>query len=131
MRIMIVEDEPAIGMHLQAILREEGHAVEGPVASLVHAIDLAERSRPDLTVVDIGLQEGAVGVELARYLHGLCNTKFIYVTARPDAVVHVPGTLAVIPKPFTDRAIKEGAKAAEAAIRADTRDKNQTDNATL
>jgi DNA-binding NtrC family response regulator len=53
--ILVVEDEPLLGMDLEKLLGEVGHRVMGPATTIAGAIQLIDAQRPDLTVVDLNL----------------------------------------------------------------------------
>ncbi len=81
MRVLVVEDDPALGGVLQRGLREEGHAVdlEASVAGADAALDLSEY---DLLVVDVGLPDGN-GLSLCqRVREERRPTRVLVVTAR-------------------------------------------------
>ena len=69
MRILLVEDQPALAAMTVQVLRDlhghtVHHAADGPAA-----LDLAPRVAPDLALIDLGLP-GMDGYELARQLRG-------------------------------------------------------------
>jgi signal transduction histidine kinase len=107
MKILIIEDEPAIRETLQDILEYNGHTVstapDGPTG-LAAAAD-----RPDLVLCDIGLP-GIDGYEVLAALrqqpHG-SEVPFIFLTARADRADQRRGMALgaddYITKPFTER----------------------------
>jgi len=83
-RILVVEDDAALGSVITRGLREEGHGVdlEGTVGGAEAALDLAEY---DLVVLDLGLPDGD-GVAICDRLRAEQRpTRVLVVTAR-DAV---------------------------------------------
>src|SRR3954467_178713 len=52
-RVVIAEDEALIRMDLAEMLAEEGYAVVGQAADGARAVELAERERPDLVILDV------------------------------------------------------------------------------
>jgi AmiR/NasT family two-component response regulator len=48
MRILILEDEWSIAMDLEGIVASAGHRALGPVATAVEALEMVERTPPDL-----------------------------------------------------------------------------------
>lgn len=60
-RVLIVEDEAAVGLALAEALKDEGHRVIGPVESHFEAIALLEQTRPDVAILDITLRDGFCG----------------------------------------------------------------------
>ena len=75
LRVLIVEDETLIGLHLQGVLRELGHSVSGIAPSLRTALAVAAGTPTDLAIVDVGLVgDGGDGIETAAALlerHGI------------------------------------------------------------
>jgi CheY-like chemotaxis protein/two-component sensor histidine kinase len=76
-RILIVEDSPDNREVLQELLEQEGHRVEtapdGPIA-----LQVALRSRPEVSLIDIGLP-GMDGYELARRLRAALGDAILLV----------------------------------------------------
>nr|WP_111299566.1 response regulator [Paracoccus saliphilus] len=54
--ILIVEDEPVIAVDLQCVFEDHGYTVLGPAASVSTALQLLNRERPDLAVLDANLR---------------------------------------------------------------------------
>lgn len=63
MRILIIEDELVIAIHVETSLSEEGHQVVGIAREAEAALGLAQRLRPDLALVDVHLVDGESGPE--------------------------------------------------------------------
>ena len=100
-RLLIIEDDPAIGTNLERALRNAGYDCE-------RAESAAEARRvsdpPDLVLLDLGLPD-ADGVDVARELLARWpNTPIIMVTARSDEMDVVigldAGAVDYVPKPF-------------------------------
>ncbi|MEJ2079609.1 MAG: response regulator transcription factor, partial [Acidobacteriota bacterium] len=69
-RILIVDDHPAIRFGLQALLSEEpGFEVCGQAENFRKAVTAFRALHPDLVIVDISLDEGN-GLDLIRQLAG-------------------------------------------------------------
>lgn len=99
---IVVEDEALVRADLVDCLRSSGVEVLGQTDSAEQAVALAERHRPDLALVDIGLKGAIDGITLASILSDR-RIPVIYVTGRPDRALttgraHAAG---VIAKPFT------------------------------
>jgi DNA-binding response OmpR family regulator len=81
MRVLVVEDDGALGLFLQKGLRSEGHVVElvrDGDAALEHALE----SQPDLMVLDLGLpQRDGVDV-LAALQSSFAQTSVLVLTGR-------------------------------------------------
>lgn len=63
--ILVVEDEAIIAMEIQARLEEMGYAVAGVASRGEQAIEIASKTRPGLTLMDIILRGEMDGVEAA------------------------------------------------------------------
>jgi two-component system, NarL family, response regulator LiaR len=85
-RTLLVDDHAVVREGLRLVLGQQPDlAVVGEAADTGEAIDLAERLRPDVTVMDIGLgrQDGVAGIEtiLAR----VPQTRVLVLTMFQDA----------------------------------------------
>ncbi len=52
-RVLIAEDEALIRMDLAEMLREEGYEIVGEAGDGQEAVELAERHKPDLVIMDV------------------------------------------------------------------------------
>ena len=86
---MIVEDEQITAEDLRDILTELGYSVTGLAASGAEALSQAERTPPDLVLMDIRIKGEMDGIETARRLREKLQIPVIYLTAHADQ-----GTLA-------------------------------------
>lgn len=107
-RVMIIEDEAIIAMHLSAILAEMGHGVTGIAATRTEAVELATRDRPDLILADIQLADKSSGIDavndiLAQFSH----MPVIFITAFPERLLTGtrPEPAFLITKPFTEEQV--------------------------
>jgi two-component system KDP operon response regulator KdpE len=78
--ILVVDDEPAIVRLVRAKLQADGYAIitadRGPAA-----IELFDRERPDLVILDLMMPE-MDGFETLRRMHQFASTPVIMLTAR-------------------------------------------------
>jgi len=58
LRVLVVEDEPLIGMDIEDAVGELGHEVVGPVAELDEALDLATIEALGCAILDINIRGG-------------------------------------------------------------------------
>jgi CheY-like chemotaxis protein len=100
-RILVVEDELAVGLHLQGILRKLGFTVLGPVGRLDQAVRVAQTEPIDAALLDINLSRGDLSYPAARVLAER-GIPFAFVTAcyRSAALDEEFAGHAVIAKPF-------------------------------
>lgn len=84
LKVLIVEDEPALSIELVDELRELGAIPIGPMPSLVEALAAVDEHAPDAVVLDVQLQD-QMSVPVAKLLVER-NIPFIFVTGN-DAFV--------------------------------------------
>ena len=79
-RILVVDDEPAILATMAPLLRSQGYEVVTALSGRA-AIDAAERDHPDLVVLDLGLPD-IEGVEVCRTIRRDQAVPIIVLSAR-------------------------------------------------
>ena len=84
LRVLIVEDEVLIAMHLETTMEDMGLEVCGIVATGADALDMAAATQPDLILMDVNLRGAMDGVEAARWVCDGSDTRIIFVTAYGD-----------------------------------------------
>jgi DNA-binding NarL/FixJ family response regulator len=84
MRVLIVEDDALIAMHLAMLIAEFGHEVCGTAATASQAIDLAALHNPDVVLMDIRLARGSSGVDAAREIHARQALRCIFLSGNLD-----------------------------------------------
>jgi DNA-binding response OmpR family regulator len=87
--ILLVDDEPLITDSLTYSLKREGFDVEA-VADGLSALEAAEKSKPDLIVLDLMLPDIS-GFEVCRRLRATTSTPVIMLTARGEEIDRVLG----------------------------------------
>ena len=108
-RILVVEDDFLIAMQTEAALAAAGFHVIGTAATAEHALELAERERPALAVMDIRLASKRDGIDAARELYHELNIRCIFATAHDDeqtrkrAAPYAP--LGWLAKPYTSASL--------------------------
>jgi len=116
-RALIVDDEIMFALNLEADMRELGFDMCDLAANGQQASTLAMSNQPDVVLMDINLEGGREGIEVARWLHEVCEAPIIFITGYTDRDtvdrIHeqVPGA-SVLPKPV----YRVGLAAAVAAI---------------
>jgi diguanylate cyclase (GGDEF)-like protein/PAS domain S-box-containing protein len=83
-RILVVEDEGLIARDIENMVRNAGYEVCGVVSSGEEAVEEADKTEPDLILMDIILQGSMDGVEAAEKIRGRLNIPVIYLTAHTD-----------------------------------------------
>lgn len=77
-RVLLVEDEMLIAMHMEDMLIELGFEVVGPAMRLKRAVQLAESQKIDVALLDVNLA-GEQSFPVARILSQR-NVPFVFVT---------------------------------------------------
>lgn len=104
-KIMIIEDEAIISLHIKKIVKEMGHDVTGVARKHSDAVKLAARERPDLILSDIQLADGSSGVEAVNeILRDAGDIPVIFITAFPERLLtgERPEPAFLITKPYTE-----------------------------
>lgn len=78
-RLLIVEDDDSLHRGIAFTLRQEGYEVDG-ARSFCEAIELIDRKRFDLIVLDVRLPDGS-GFELCSYVRQTADTPIVFLTA--------------------------------------------------
>jgi hypothetical protein len=116
-RALIVDDEIIFAINLEADMRELGFDLCDLASNGQQASALAMSNQPDVVLMDINLEGGREGIEVARWLHQVCEAPIIFITGYTDRDTvdriqeQVPGA-AVLPKPV----YRDGLAAAVAAV---------------
>ncbi len=80
-RILVVEDEPLIGLELVQNLRRQGYTVSDPVVSADLIFKAVEEFHPDLVIMDIKLQSYNDGIDAAMRIRAFSQLPIIFLTA--------------------------------------------------
>ncbi len=100
--VLLVEDEVIVALDIEltvaaAGLRVDAHAVRGS-----EALELFERHRPDLCLVDLQLLDGPVGIDCGRRF-AEAGALVVFMTANHRALPEdLCGACGVIAKPYTN-----------------------------
>lgn len=84
MRILIVEDEPILGLELSEVLQRSGYDTLPVVSSGDEVQSAVQMQLPDLIMMDIHIRGGLDGIEAARQLRREFDTPLIFLTAYSD-----------------------------------------------
>ena len=102
--VVIAEDEALIRLDLKEMLEEEGYVVAGEVGDGASAVDLAQKLRPDLVIMDVKMP-GLDGISAAEQISAQRLAPVVILTAfsQRDLVRRASdaGALAYLIKPFT------------------------------
>jgi CheY-like chemotaxis protein len=122
-RVMIVEDEAVVALHLRQELTKLGHVVAGVASTGEQALKLIEEVFPDVILMDIHIQGEMDGIEtvsrIPRYLH----IPVIYLTAYSEDTTLKRASdtrpYGYLIKPFLDRELHATIKMALERSKAD------------
>ncbi|MGE0700295.1 MAG: response regulator [Hyphomicrobiaceae bacterium] len=107
-RVLIIEDEPLIGLDLEGIVTEIGHEVVGIAPTRKDAVAIAGQERPGLILADVQLADGSSGIDAVNDILGQINVPVIFITAYPERLL--TGERAeptfLITKPFRPEMVK-------------------------
>jgi DNA-binding response OmpR family regulator len=103
-RVLIVEDEPLIADYMSYVLGDADVRVVGAAMTGSEAVRIAERERPDVALVDIGLVGAMDGWAVARDLRERFGTRPVFVTGGIDPAIEARaaavGAAGCLHKPF-------------------------------
>ena len=109
-KILIVEDESVVRLHLSRIIAAMGHRLVGQASSAEEALACAASDVPDLVLMDINLKGERDGVSAARELVNLYGCAVVFATAFADddtiERTEEAGAVGYVLKPFGERAVR-------------------------
>jgi CheY-like chemotaxis protein len=100
--VLLVEDEMIVALDLEQVIEAAGFKLDAHAVRGSEALELFERRRPGLCLVDIQLLDGPVGFECGRrFAEAGCLV--VFMTANVAALPpDLGGAFGVIAKPFTN-----------------------------
>lgn len=101
-KIMIIEDEAIIALHLKSLMVSMGNDVAAIVRTKDEAVAMAEQVEPELILADVNLADGSSGIDAVREILGNMSVPVIFITAFPEKLLTGDGSepAYVISKPF-------------------------------
>lgn len=79
-KVMIAEDDLVMADMLADVLAQSSYEVCGIARTVDKAVELVERHKPDLAIVDLRLAQGGVGTEIAARLSSRGSMGILYAT---------------------------------------------------
>lgn len=123
MKILIVDDEPAISETLAYALQTDGFAVDSCTLG-AQALSVLDGGNHDLVVLDVGLPDLS-GFDVCRQLRRFSDIPVLFLTARSDEVDRIVGLELggddYVAKPFSPREVVSRIRAILRRLRPDTR----------
>ena len=83
-RALIVDDEIVFAINLEADMHALGFDICDLAANGQQASRLAMSNQPDVVLMDINLEGGREGIEVARWLRKVCEAPIVFVTGYTD-----------------------------------------------
>lgn len=109
-RILIVEDEYMISEDIAMRLEDFGYEVAGIVTSAKDALEILNKGRTDLALLDVNIEGEIDGIELAKQISKDFNIPFIFLTSLANKAVvdraKECNPSAYLLKPFNDRQVQ-------------------------
>ena len=105
-KVLLVEDEFLVSLHIASVLREAGFEIVGPAARLSDALRLARSAEITLAMLDVNMA-GELSGPVARVLRER-GVPFLFVTGYLEAHAQMPADLlgtTVLAKPADPDAI--------------------------
>jgi CheY-like chemotaxis protein len=111
LKILVVEDDPAVAEVLVATLRQLGHEVCGVAHDVAELAALLESHEPNLVTLDLNLGRGRDGLGVATALEAGGPLAIVFVTGdvTPEDQEKIRATegSALLMKPFTEAQLSE------------------------
>jgi diguanylate cyclase (GGDEF)-like protein len=80
-RVLIVEDEALIAKDISMTLQHYGYLVVDTVATAEESIRAIQEKKPDVVIMDIVLQDGVDGINIAETIRNTYNIPVIFLTS--------------------------------------------------
>jgi DNA-directed RNA polymerase specialized sigma24 family protein len=101
-RVLIIEDESIIALHIKQIVEGLGHETIAIVRTRAEAVAKARDERPELVLADISLADGSSGIDAVKDILAEQTVPVIFITAFPERLLtgERPEPTYLITKPF-------------------------------
>lgn len=84
LRILIVEDEPVIAENISMYLDNADFEVSGIAYDSLEAKDQLITNTPDAAILDVNLESGEDGIDIAGYINEKFQLPFLFLTSYSD-----------------------------------------------
>ena len=112
LRVMVVEDEFFISLRIKELLEALGHVVVAVAVSADEAVNIAEKERPEVVLMDIRLIGSRDGIDAAEEIRRRFGIGSIFVTANTDPQTRqraqAAQPLGFLEKPLTEQRLRLG-----------------------
>ncbi len=101
-KILVIEDEPIIAMHVKSIMTSLGHDVTAIARTHDEALATVANIVPEMVLADISLADGSSGIDAVREILREHAVPVVYITAFPERLLTGTGyePAYLITKPF-------------------------------
>lgn len=107
--ILIVEDNSFISEDIANYILESGHEVSGQAYDYEEAIELLDKKKPDLILLDVDLNSDKSGIDIANYIKKTNPRPFLFITSFSDSAtlqkINQTEPYGYILKPFEEKAL--------------------------
>lgn len=106
-RVLIIEDESIIALHIRSIVEDLGHDISGIARTRSEAVAMATQNEPELVLADISLADGSSGIDAVKEILAFANVPVIFITAFPERLLtgERPEPTYLITKPFSPETV--------------------------
>ena len=106
-RVLVIEDEAIVAMHIRAILQDAEHECVGTARTHRDAVALHTLVEPELILADISLADGSSGIDAVREILDQHDVPVIFVTAYPERLLtgERPEPTFLVTKPFDPQSL--------------------------
>ena len=108
---VIAEDDSIIKMVIEDLLENMGHKVVGLASNCKQTLEMLEVTKPDIVILDIGLDGELDGIDIAKAINARFKIPFIFVTGNSDIATVEKATktnpMGYIVKPFDEISFKQ------------------------
>jgi two-component system, response regulator PdtaR len=89
--VLVVDDEQLIALGLRLTLEDMGIEVCGTAATADKAVELAQRHKPGIILMDVRLRGEGDGVDAALEIHRMLDVAIIFITGsrEPEMVARI------------------------------------------
>jgi CheY-like chemotaxis protein len=110
-KLLIVEDDPFIALHLEMLVESWGYSVIGVCVTGPEAITMAELHLPDVILSDVKLLGPMDGIEAASKIFERQSPKVIFLTAFHEGPIaermRALPNFGILPKPLDEGSLRE------------------------
>ena len=86
-KVMIIEDEAIIALHLKSLLMSMGNDVGAIVRTKDEAVETASELQPELILADVNLADGSSGIDAVAEILKDMTIPVIFITAFPEKLL--------------------------------------------